>query len=130
MSSHRGRALGAICLCVVVFFGFAVLSACGSDDTDTAIDSSDETDGTPGGVDEAFGTTTAVTTGEGGMIFDNAEMGFVPHAEVTMDDGESVMLPIDEAALAQVFPDEVAVEGVKVTVEWVDSRQLITGRAD
>ena len=147
--THRTRRVGA--LLAVVFLGLAGIAACGSDSPDTGVSAGATTsEGTTsstaedqsgqGDVEESDETTTAVTTGQAVMtdVTLDLETGqpdptAVPswEIEVTMDDGSTRMIPVDEDIMMnEIWPDGTTSEGVRVTIELVDGEERITGRAE
>ena len=155
---HRKRRLGAICSAVL--FGFAGIVACGSDDADTTTTQAEttttqaETTTTQAETTTTQAeTTTAVTTGltrwylvdgllmhNGAMVFENEPLvvvgspstpvtGWLVH--VTMDGGSTpMMIPAEGDIVNEIWPDGVAAEGVRVTIEKVAGEERVTGRVD
>lgn len=75
---------------------------------------------------------TAVTTGQGRMNIrydKSGEASRETEIEVTMDDGSTAYLPVDEDIVKEIWPDKTTA-GVEVTIEEVDGELRVTGPAD
>jgi hypothetical protein len=133
------RTLGI--LCAAVLCGASAVTGCAGDETDTATGQGDtavtqtpsiatETATTPVETpttgDE---TSTAVTTGKAKATFSGGTTGDL-EIEVTMPDGSTVYVPIDDDVLDEIWPGGKTAEGVTVTIEDVDGEPRITGLAD
>jgi hypothetical protein len=140
---HRSRvraiALAVFPAAVAAIVGPAlgvVLAACGTSTPEVGTSTPEVATSTSEGTTPAETPTataeTAVTTGQGRMNIrydKSGEASRETEIEVTMDDGSTAYLPVDEDTMKEIWPDKTAA-GVEVTIEEVDGELRVTGPAD